>query len=268
MTTASPAPASMIDRIVTILDSFDGPHGFTLAQVVARTGLPRSSAHRILEHLVKVGWLRRDQLHYHLGLRILELGTLACYQHQLRGAASPHLYELAHSTGMTVHLAVLDGPEIVYLDKLGGRSSLRVPSRIGGRAPATCTGVGKVLLAYAEEAGLEAVLGRPLPRPTPASIGTERRLRAELAHVRDRGIAFDREESAWGLGCVAAPIGPPGSPEAALSVCGPIARVNLEHLVGPVRASAQAVWASVGAGRTAPPSSLHGAPAPRQPIGA
>jgi DNA-binding IclR family transcriptional regulator len=257
----------MLDRIVMILDSFDGPQGFTLAQVVARTGLPRSSAHRILEHLVKVGWLRRDELHYHLGLRIMELGTLAGYQHQLRGAAAAHLYELAHSTGMTVHLAVLDGPEIVYLDKLGGPASLRVPSRVGGRAPASCTGVGKVLLAHAGEAALDAMLRHPLPRLTPVSISSERRLRAELEHVQDRGIAFDREESACGLACVAAPIGTPGSPAAAVSVCGPISRINLEHLVGPVRATAQAVWASVSAGRTAPPSSVHHTP-PRQPIGA
>ena len=268
MTTTSPVPVSMIDRIATILDVFDGPHGLTLAQVVARTGLPRSSAHRILEHLVEVHWLRRDELRYQLGLRIMELGTLAGYQHRLRGAAAAHLHDLAHYTGLIVHLTVLDGPEIVYLEKLGGRFALRVPSRVGGRAPSTCTSAGKALLAYAAEHTLESILSRPLPLPTPVSIGTERRLRSELAHIQDRGIAFDREESARGLACVAAPVGTPGAPVAALSVCGPVGRVNLEQLVAPVRETAQAVWASFSAGRTAPPSSLREVAPPRQQIGA
>ncbi len=269
MTTSSPTPASMIDRIVTILDVFEGPRGLTLAQVVSRTGLPRSSAHRILEHLVKVQWLDRNELRYHLGLRIMELGTLAGYQHQLRGAASAHLHELAHGTGLTVHLAVLDGAEIIYLDKIGGRLSLRVPSRVGGRAPATCTSAGKVLLAYAGESALADLLSQPLPMLTGVSIGTERRLRSELAHIQDRGVAFDREESARGLTCVAAPVGTPGSPIASVSVCGPVGRINPEHLVGPVRATAQAVWHSFTEGRPAPPSSLREvAPAARQAIGA
>ncbi|GAA1267230.1 IclR family transcriptional regulator [Pseudonocardia aurantiaca] len=259
----------MIDRIVIILDVFDGAHGLTLAQVVTRTGLPRSSAHRILEHLVGVHWLRRDQLRYHLGLRIMELGTLAGYQHQLRRAAAAHLHELAHRTGFIVHLAELDGPEIIYLDKLGGRFALRVPSRVGGRAPSTCTSAGKALLAYAGEHTLESLLSRPLPLPTPVSIGTERRLRNELAHIQDRGIAFDREESARGLACVGAPVGAPGAPVAAISVCGPVGRVNLEQLVAPVRATAQAVWASFSAGRTAPPGNLREiAQQPRQQVGA
>lgn len=269
MTTPSPVPMSMIDRVVTILDVFDGPHGLTLSQIVGRTGLPRSSAHRILEHLVEVHWLRRDELRYRLGLRIMELGTLAGYQHQLRGAASAHLHDLAHRTGLIVHLAVLDGAEIIYLDKLGGRFALRVPSRIGGRAPSTCTSAGKALLAYAGERTLEALLSRPLPRLTPASIGTERRLRGELAQIQDRGIAFDRSESAPGLACVGAPVGAPGAPVAAVSICGPVSRVNLEQLVAPVRATAQAVWASFSAGRTAPPGTLReAAPRPRQRIGA
>jgi DNA-binding IclR family transcriptional regulator len=259
----------MIDRIVTILDALEGPRGLSLAQVVTRTGLPRSSAHRILEHLVKVHWLHRDGLRYHLGLRIMELGTLAGYQHQLRGAASAHLHELAHNTGLTVHLAVLDGAEIIYLDKVGGQFSLRVPSRVGGRAPATCTGAGKVLLAYVGESELADLLSRPLPLLTAVSIGNGRRLRNELAHIQDRGIAFDREESARGLTCVAAPVGAPGSPIAAVSVCGPVGRVNPEHLVGAVRTTAQAVWTSFTAGRTAPPCSLREiSPPGRQAIGA
>jgi DNA-binding IclR family transcriptional regulator len=253
---ASPTPVSMIDRVAQILETFDGPGSLTLSQVVIRTGLPRSSAHRILEHLVKIRWLRREDNSYHLGLRMMELGTLAAHQHELRGAATVALHELAHSTGMVVHLAVLDGPDVVYLDKIGGRFGMRVPSRIGGRAPAHCTSVGKAMLAFAGESGLREVLDGPMRRPTAASIGTERGLRAELARVRDRSAAFDREESARGLACVAAPVGAPGTARAAISVCGPVGRVNFEQLIAPVRATAHAVWSSCVAGRTAPQASI------------
>jgi DNA-binding IclR family transcriptional regulator len=246
----------MIDRVAQILESFDGHGSLTLSQVVARTGLPRSSTHRILEQLVKVRWLRREENAYHLGLGMLELGTLAGHQHELRGAATVALHELAHHTGMVVHLAVLDGAGIVYLDKVGGRFGVRVPSRIGGRAPAHCTAAGKAMLAFADEAVLGTVLARPLPTPTAASIGTERGLRAELTRVRDRGVAFDREESARGLACVGVPVGAPGTPGAAISVCGPVGRVNFERLIPAVRATAHAVWSSFTAGRPAPPASL------------
>jgi DNA-binding IclR family transcriptional regulator len=264
----TPEPVSMIDRVAQILEAFDGPVSLTLAQVVARTGLPRSSAHRILEQLVKVRWLAREDHHYHLGLGMLELGSLAGHQNELRGAATVALHELAHRTGMVVHLAVLDGAEIIYLDKVGGRFGVRVPSRIGGRAPAHCTGAGKAMLAFADDGVLRAVAAGPLPTPTAASIRTERALRAELGRVRDRGVAFDREESARGLACVAVPVGPPGSPCAAVSVCGPVARVNSEQLIGPVRATAHAVWSSFAAGRRPPPASLFARPARCAAVGA
>jgi DNA-binding IclR family transcriptional regulator len=187
---------------------------------------------------------------------MMELGSLAGYQNQLRGAASSHLYDLAHHTNLVVHLTVLDGAEIVYLEKLGGRLAQLVPSRVGGRAPATCTGAGKVMLAFAPESTLQTLFSRPFSFPTSVSIRTERRFRSELAHIQDHGIAFDREESARGLGCVAAPIGAPGHPVAAVSVCGPIKRVNLDQFVGPLRVTAQAIYASLIAGRTPPPTSL------------
>src|SRR5690349_19250837 len=94
----SPTPAGMIDRVVDILGAFEGVGSLTLAQVVTRTGIPRSSAHRILEHLVKVRWLRREENTYELGLRMLELGTLAAHHNALRSAAMPHLHNLQNRT--------------------------------------------------------------------------------------------------------------------------------------------------------------------------
>lgn len=243
---APPAPASMIDRVVQILETFEGPASLTLAQVVARTGLPRSSTHRILEHLVKIRWLQREANSYQLGLGVLELGTLAVHQHHLRKAALPYMHELQGVTAMVVHLAVLDGPEIVYLDKLGGRFGMSIPSRVGGRQPAQFTSAGKALLADAGEEVLSVVLAAAPSGRTTRSITTEQALRRELCRVSERGVAFDREESAPGIGCVAAPIGPPGGPaQAAVSVCGPIGRIHFDQLVGPVTTAASQIWNTV-----------------------
>jgi DNA-binding IclR family transcriptional regulator len=234
----------MIDRVATILGTFNGPASLTLAQVVAQTGVPRSSAHRILEHLVKIRWVCNDGGIYRLGLGVLELGGLAAHQHQLRGVALPYLHELANVTGMVVHLAVLDGPEIVYLEKIGGSFAVRLPSRVGGRQPAYCTAVGKTLLAFADEqARLDSLAAAPHGR-TSRSITTDHRLRQELCRVRDRGVAFDREEAVAGVGCVASPVGRPDSPSAALSICGPIAQVQFERLISPVRMAASQIWNS------------------------
>ncbi|TVZ02200.1 IclR family transcriptional regulator [Trebonia kvetii] len=251
--TDTSAPASMIDRVAQILDAFNGPASLTVAQVVVQTGVPRSSAHRILEHLVRIRWLYHDEDgSYRLGLGVLELGGLAAHQNQLRRVALPYLHELADMTGMVVHLAVLDGPEVVYLDKIGGSFGIRLPSRIGGRQPAHCTAVGKTLLAFAgEQARRDSLAIAPRGR-TSRSITTDHRLRQELSWVKDRGIAFDREEALTGIGCVASPVGPPPNPAAAISICGPVTQVQFERLISPVRMAASQIWsslASAGGGR-------------------
>jgi len=143
---AEPAtPSAVIDRISLVLDAFDGPGRLTLAQIVRRTGLPRSSAHRMLERLVQLRWLRRSGRDYELGMRLVELGSLAVHQDRLVRAAAPLLGELHRATGLVVHLAILDGCDVVYLDKVGDRMIGAIPSRVGGRQPAHCTAVGKAM---------------------------------------------------------------------------------------------------------------------------
>ena len=132
--TAQPTtPSAVIDRISLVLDAFDGPGRLTLAQIVRRTGLPRSSAHRMLERLVQLRWLRRSGRDYELGMRLVELGSLAVHQDRLVRAASPLLGELHRATGLVVHLAVLDGPDVVYLEKIGEPTNAAIPTRVGGR---------------------------------------------------------------------------------------------------------------------------------------
>ncbi|BBZ11915.1 IclR family transcriptional regulator [Mycobacterium branderi] len=250
--TVEPAtPSAVIDRVSLVLDAFDGPGRLNLAQIVRRTGLPRSSAHRMLERLVQLRWLRRNGRDYELGMRLVELGSLAVHQDRLHRAAVSLLHDLHRVTGLVVHLAVLDGADVVYLEKIGDRMTAAIPSRVGGRQPAHCTAVGKAILAYNDSADA-ADLGN---RKTRYSISSSAQLTAELAKVRARGVAFDREESVPGFGCVAAPIGDPGEAIAAVSICGPMSRMMFDQrMVAPVRMAAMGIWHNVedGPQRVAP----------------
>ncbi|GAB2843779.1 IclR family transcriptional regulator [Actinocorallia aurea] len=239
-------PVSMIERVVRVLDAFDGAARLTLAQVVQRTGIPRSSAHRILDQLVAVRWLAREGNDYHLGIRMLELGSLALQQDSLHAAAVPVMRRLHASSRQVVHLAVLDGTEIVYLEKIGSSAAVELPSRIGGRAPAHCTGVGKAILAYADESVLKDVLSGGLRARTPFTITDRSQFLRELQRVRERGVAFDREEAVRGVGCVAAAVRGPGPAVAALSVCGPIRGLNFAQLAPAVQQGALRIWRAAG----------------------
>jgi DNA-binding IclR family transcriptional regulator len=244
-------PSAVIDRISLVLDAFEGPGRLTLAQIVRRTGLPRSSAHRMLERLVQLRWLRRSGRDYELGMRLVELGSLAVHQDRLVRAAAPLLGELHRATGLVVHLAVLDGPDVVYLDKIGDRALGAIPTRVGGRQPAHCTAVGKAMLAYSDNFQTGHVDLQV--RKTKYSISTGSQLAAELAKVRAHGVAFEREESLLGFGCVAAPIGSPGEAVAAVSVCGPMNRMMFDQrMVAPVRMTAMHIWRNVEDGQVAP----------------
>jgi len=239
-------PSAVIDRVSLVLDAFDGPGRLTLAQIVRRTGLPRSSAHRMLERLVKLRWLRRDGRDYELGMRLVELGSLAVHQDRLHRAAIPMLHDLHRATGLVVHLAVLDGADVMYLEKIGDRMIAAIPTRVGGRQPAHCAAVGKAMLAYAEQTDSVDLSSRK----TKYSISSPAQLSAELDKVRTHGMAFDREETLPGFGCVAAPIGGPGQAVAAVSVCGPMNRMMFDQrLVAPVRMTAMGIWRNVENGQ-------------------
>lgn len=235
---AAETPSNVIDRVSLVLEAFDGSGSLTLAQIVRRTGLPRSSAHRMLERLVNLRWLSRDGFDYELGLRLVELGNLALQQDRIHQAAIPLLRDLHRATGLVVHLAILDGPDVVYLEKIGDEVVAAIPTRVGGRQPAQCTAVGKAILAYRDTADVDLA-----KRRTRYSVATSAQLAGELDRVRAHGVATEREESLRGFGCVAAPIGRVGEAVAAVSVCGPMSQMTFDRrLVTPVRMTATAIW--------------------------
>ncbi|MFF4712996.1 IclR family transcriptional regulator [Streptomyces eurythermus] len=217
----------MIDRVVSIFDVLEQTDGLTLSQVVRRTGLPRSSAHRILEQLVGARLLRRDDNGYRLGMRIMELGSVMYHQDRVRAAAVHHLHQLHACTGLAAQLAVLDEGKVVYLVQVGGRSGISSRSLVNGRPQALRTVVGKALLAHSPATCCE-----------PAA--AHHRLRAELADIRERGVAYGHEETMPGVGCVAAPVIGAGDTAsfAAVSVSGPLDHMRFPELAAVVRRTA------------------------------
>ncbi|WP_433678598.1 IclR family transcriptional regulator [Nocardia sp. CA-119907] len=217
-------PVSMIERMTLILDAFDGSTPtLTLLGLAERTGLPRSTVHRILDQMIRLRWLAHAPGGYRLGLRPLELGGLAADHNEIRDVVSPLLHDLCQRTGMVGHLGVLDGREVLYLDKAGGRVTASVPTRLGGRMPAHTTALGKALLASLEPSIVETSFRDRLPQLTPRTICDKAELHRELTRIRHRqGVAIDNEESVTGIACVAVPIRGRGAAVGALSLSGQI----------------------------------------------
>ncbi|MFD3536217.1 IclR family transcriptional regulator [Streptomyces sp. NPDC058664] len=244
-------PLSLLEKAAKVLSAFEsgGPR-LTLTEVVQRSGISRSSAHRILDQLVQLRWLEREGRDYRLGMGMLELGATASHHNRLRRAALPHLHALHESTGHLVHLTVLDGTEVVYLERIGGSDDSGVPSRTGGRQPAYCTASGKAILAFGDAARVEEVIRHGLRPRTPRTLTRPASFRAELAVTRERGVAFDHEEGYRGVHCVAAPLRGAGRAIAAISVCGHGVHREMERIAPAVRGCARSVWQSLfGPGR-------------------
>ncbi|MFD6856139.1 IclR family transcriptional regulator [Rhodococcus sp. NPDC060086] len=232
------SPAAVIGRVAGLLDEFHDGGRLTLSELSERTGVPRSSVHRLLTQLIDAGWVRREGRTYALGRSMFEWGALAQHHDELHRAAHTVLHELHSATGLIAHLAVLDGHDVRYLDKVGCES-VPLPSRVGGRQPAYRTALGKALIAHTR-------LDTSGPVRLPVQPGTDStRLRGEIAQIRERHIAQEREETMRGVACVAAPIGDGRTCVGALSVTGAVDTVDVVSLATPVRIAARAVWRSL-----------------------
>ncbi|WP_443050263.1 IclR family transcriptional regulator [Streptomyces sp. NBC_00236] len=212
----------MVERMTLIMDVFEGRAArLSLEEVARSTQLPRSTAHRILDQLVRLRWLEHTALGYGLGRRALGLGGGDGAHGRIREAAAARLHDLQIKTGLVVHLAVLDGAEVHYLDKVGGRFAAAVPSRVGGRAPAHSTALGKAMLAWLEPEDVEARAAESIGRLTHRTIADIGTLHQELNRIRRRhGLAFERGECFPDIACVAAAVRGPEGPVAAISLVG------------------------------------------------
>ncbi|WP_300680922.1 IclR family transcriptional regulator [Nocardioides sp.] len=199
--------ASLVARTLTVLGAFDAQHPtLSLSELTARTGLSSATTLRIARELVAGGALTRGtDRRYRIGRTIWHLGLLSPVETDLRTAAAPFLHDLHATTRATVHLAIREGDEVLYLDRLAGQASVPVVSRVGGRLPLYATGVGKVLLAAAPAAVVHRVAAGLVP-VTPYTIVTPGQLTRQLARVRAEGYATTREEMTLGACSIAVPV--------------------------------------------------------------
>jgi DNA-binding IclR family transcriptional regulator len=216
-------------------------------------GMARSNAHRTLQTLVECGWAVQDAATstYRPSLRLFELGALVAEVADIATLLRPHLASLAQATGETIHLARLDGAEIVYIDKFDSPLPVAAYSRVGGRAPAYCVASGKALLAAAglDVDALRQRLGA-LVAHTPNSIVDIEALHAALERTRARGYAENREEWRQGVCGLGAPVfNARGEAVAALGMSVPsirFARTQARGLAEQVMASAREASAALG----------------------
>ncbi len=191
--------ASVTSRALALIGAFDEDHRrLTLTELAERADLPVPTAHRLSAELVAWGALARGaDGRFVIGRRLWDIGLLAPLQAGLVELASPYLHDLYGATLATVHLAVRDGTEVLYLDRLRGSSSVPIVSTVGSRLPMHATGVGKVLLAHAPAEVQHAVLA-DLPRLTAYTLTQPGHLRRQLAKVLRVGYATTSEEMSLG----------------------------------------------------------------------
>src|SRR5690606_14975150 len=213
--------------------------GLTVLEVLAKSQRPRgvsdlarelqltkSNVHRTMRTLVAAGYVRPVDGAYECTLKLFELASSVLSRVDVRSAAEPYMNALARETEETVHLATLDGLEVIYLHKIESPQPVRAYSTIGGRAPAHCVATGKALLAYQDDATL-AALPAELPRHTAKTVTTRDALLAELATVRRQGYAVNRgewRETVCGLGAVVFDAN--ARPTAAIGISGPADRLR------------------------------------------
>jgi len=199
---------SVIGRALQLLDAF-GPERrqLTLSEIARRAGVPLSTAHRLINDLGKWGAVERgeDGL-YRIGLRLWEIGSLAPRGPGLREAALPFLEDLSQITRENAQLAVREGAELVFIERIAGSGAVPVLTRVGGRFALTATGVGLVLLAHAPVDVQEEVLGSPVDRHTAKTVTDPVRLRRMLADVRKNGFSVSDRQVTMDALSVGAPI--------------------------------------------------------------
>jgi DNA-binding IclR family transcriptional regulator len=243
-----------LERAAALLTSFSviEPE-LTIGELARRSHLPRSTVHRLVVNLVRLGFLARDTQadRYRLGLLLAELGTVALSRMGLREKARPIMERLAEETGEVVCLAVLEQNRAVYVEVVEGHHGLRLRATVGGVAAIHASATGTLLLAHRPEDEIRRIVAQTgLPRLTADTLTTIEPLLKRLSEIRARGYSIDKGESEEGLTGLAAPVrSPGGTVDAALVIAGPGARVLADHgrrWAPVVVAAADAISASLG----------------------
>jgi IclR family transcriptional regulator, KDG regulon repressor len=241
-----------VDKALRILELL-GQEELRLVDLSARLGEHKSTVQRLLVTLHNRGFVRQDERtkRYSVGLKVLQLASLALADMDLREAARDPMQRLGDLTQETVHLGVYDEPQIVYIDKIESTFPIRMYSRIGARAESYCTGIGKALIAFLTDYEFERYLRKvTFMRFTPHTITSAERLREEVLRIRAQGYALDLQEHEEGVRCAAAPVFRlDGRVAGSISVAAPAFRKSeseIEGLAPAVVEAAQQVSMNLG----------------------
>ena len=235
-------------RLLAVLDCFDVAHpALTLTEVATRSGLPISTARRLINELRDWGGLERlDDGRYRIGMRLWTIGALAPQQRGLREAALPYMHDLFQATQENIQLTVLEGTQALCIEKISSTKAVPTLTHIGGRLPLHATGVGKAILAFSGDELIRSIAEAGLTRMTPHTITQPGRLAAALAEVRKSGVAYSYEEMTLGAVSVAAPVlGLDGRVRTALGIVAH-SRAAVDRLAPAVRTAALGIarWAN------------------------
>lgn len=223
-----------VDRAFDLLEAFNSGEGVLgVTDLAHRLGLSKNRTFRLLATLECRGYIEQDKRtgNYRLGLKTFELASVFLHHLGLRRQAQPILEELVATCDETAYLAVLDGPEIVYLLMQETTQTVRITPRVGYRLPAYCTAAGKIQLAYESLGHLTEIFrGYPLRKLTVNTIADLEALRAHLQAMAKQGYALDNEECEEGVRCVAAPVRDYAHRVVAVGLLGPASRFTLERI--------------------------------------
>lgn len=243
-----------MDRAFNLLEVISGhAYGIALTELAQRTGLPPSTAHRLLKSLEQRGYLRQDEERglWFIGVKAFVVGSAFIRSRDIVAIARAPMRRLVEDVGESVNLAVREGDEAIYLSQIECRQMIRAHALPGGRAPLHGSGVGKALLAaLAPERAAALMADLPMPALTPNTLTARKGLMSALEAVRRAGYAVDDEEQSLGMRCVAAAIYDENAePVAAVSITGPSARVSserIESIGARVKAAAQEITDAIG----------------------
>jgi DNA-binding IclR family transcriptional regulator len=237
-------PPSVPGKLLGLLGLFTPEQSaYTVTQLSRRSGLPLTTTYRLVRELTEWGALERDDDGvYRIGLRLVEVASLCPRGAGLRDTALPYMEDLYEVTHQNVQLAVRDGLEIVYVERIAGRAAVNVRTKVGARWPLHATGVGLVLLAYAPVQVVDEVLATPLKTFTERTISTPRELRTALAEVRRSGVAISDRQITMDACSIAAPVrDPSGDVVASVSIVVPDDEPNRLAWIPAVRAAAMGI---------------------------
>lgn len=198
---------SVVSKVRAIIETLSTEEfGLGLSSLARQSNLSKATVHRLCAELVEWGMVERSGRAFRLGPRLFELGNRVSRRRVLRDNALPYMEDLFVAFRRTVHFAVLDGTEALYVEKLTGHHDVSTPSRVGARMPLHCTAVGKAMLAFSPAQLLAQTIACGLERQTAFTIVSPTVLAQELVEIRRTGLACDREEAKLGLSCIAVPV--------------------------------------------------------------